>query len=83
MIQLHIVIYKVLEKYLDNTKKVTSVIATDFAGHVSDWKKLKYLSKKFNFTLINDNCHAIGAEYCVIEIMQLNILTYVAQVFIL
>ena len=43
---------------------MTSVIATDFAGHVSDWKKLKYLSKKFNFTLINDNCHAIGAEYC-------------------
>ena len=53
-----------LEKYLKtNKKKITSVIATDFAGHVCDWKKLKYLSKKYHFTLINDNCHATGAEY--------------------
>ena len=53
-----------LEKYLKNSrKKITSIIATDFAGHVCDWKKLKHLSKKYNFTLINDNCHATGAEY--------------------
>jgi len=55
---------KVLEDYLKTSKKkITSVIATDFAGHVCDWKKLKFLSKKYHFTLINDNCHAIGAEY--------------------
>ena len=53
-----------LENYLKiSKKKITSVIATDFAGHVCDWKKLKYLSKKYHFTLINDNCHAVGAEY--------------------
>ena len=53
-----------LENYLKiSKKKITSLIATDFAGHVCDWKKLKYLSKKYCFTLINDNCHAIGAEY--------------------
>ena len=53
-----------LESYLKNSKKkITSLIATDFAGHTCDWKKLKYLSKKYKFTLINDNCHAFGAEY--------------------
>ena len=26
-------------------------------------KKLKSLSKKYKFYLINDNCHAIGAKY--------------------
>jgi dTDP-4-amino-4,6-dideoxygalactose transaminase len=44
-------------------KKVTSVIAVDFAGHPCDWKGLKYLSKKYSFSLINDNCHALGAKY--------------------
>ena len=46
-----------------NKKKITTVIATDFAGHTCDWKMLKYLSTKYNFTLVNDNCHAVGAEY--------------------
>ena len=53
-----------LEKYLkNNKKKITSLIATDYAGHACDWKKLKFLSKKYKFTLINDNCHSIGTEY--------------------
>ena len=38
------------------------MIATDYAGQPSDWSKLKKLSKKYNFKLINDNCHAIGAK---------------------
>ena len=44
-------------------KKVKTVIGVDYAGHPCDWKSLKYLSNKYNFTLINDNCHAIGAKY--------------------
>ena len=44
-------------------KKVKSVIGVDYAGHPCDWKKLKELSKKYKFTLVNDNCHAFGAEY--------------------
>ncbi len=45
-----------------NKKKLRAVVATDFAGLPCDWKKLKYLSKKYKFELINDNCHAIGAN---------------------
>ena len=44
-------------------KKIKAVIVTDYAGQPSDWKKLKVLSKKYKFFLINDNCHALGAKY--------------------
>ena len=44
-------------------KKVNTVIVTDYAGQPSDWPKLKALSKKYNFHLINDNCHAIGSKF--------------------
>ncbi len=54
---------KKLEKKLKVKKNVKAVIAVDYAGHPCNWKKLKALSKKYNFKLINDNCHAIGAKY--------------------
>ena len=44
-------------------KKVKAVVAVDFAGNVCDWKSLKSLSEKYNFELINDFCHALGADY--------------------
>jgi UDP-4-amino-4,6-dideoxy-N-acetyl-beta-L-altrosamine transaminase len=43
-------------------KKVHTLIVTDYAGQPSDWPKLKSLSKKFRFKLINDNCHSIGSK---------------------
>ena len=30
---------------------------------ICDWVSLKYLSNKYNITLINDNCHALGSKY--------------------
>ena len=36
---------------------------TDYAGQMSDWKKIKSLSKKYNFKTINDNCHSLGSKY--------------------
>jgi dTDP-4-amino-4,6-dideoxygalactose transaminase len=56
----------VIEKKLQSftiRKNAKAIIATDFAGHPCDWDALKYLSKKYNLKLINDNCHAIGASY--------------------
>jgi UDP-4-amino-4,6-dideoxy-N-acetyl-beta-L-altrosamine transaminase len=52
-----------LEDKLKKNKKIKSIIAVDYAGHPCDWKSLKYLSNKYKVTLINDNCHAIGAKY--------------------
>ena len=43
-------------------KKVHTLIVTDYAGQPSDWVNLRGLSRKYNFKLINDNCHAIGSK---------------------
>jgi len=52
-----------LKKLKSSSKKVVAVIATDYAGNPCNWKYLKQLATKYNFILINDNCHAIGATY--------------------
>ena len=44
-------------------KKIKAVIAVDYAGNPCDWKSLRFLANKYSFTLINDNCHAIGSKY--------------------
>tara|TARA_B100000579_G_scaffold437201_1_gene465615 strand:- start:4662 stop:5837 length:1176 start_codon:yes stop_codon:yes gene_type:complete len=46
-----------------NNKSVKAIIGVDYAGHPCNWEELSYLSKKYNIQLINDNCHALGAEY--------------------
>ena len=43
-------------------KKIKAVIAVDYAGNPCDWSNLRYLGNKYNLTLINDNCHALGAK---------------------
>lgn len=52
-----------LKFYIKKNKIVKAVIAVDYAGHPSDWESLSYLAKKYEFQLINDNCHALGASY--------------------
>jgi len=52
-----------LKKLKKLKKKCAAVIAVDYAGSPCDWKKLKKLSLKYKFKLINDNCHAIGSKY--------------------
>ena len=56
-----------LEKKLIELKKLKKsikvLIVTDYAGQMSDWKKIKFLSKKYNFKTINDNCHSLGSKY--------------------
>lgn len=57
---------KLENKILDlqkNGKKVKAVVAVDFGGYPCDWAQLSILSKKYNFDLVDDACHAIGAKY--------------------
>lgn len=49
--------------YRKKNKKIKAVIITDYAGQPADWSELRYLANKYNFFLINDNCHALGASY--------------------
>ena len=50
------------EKYLKKNH-IKLAVMVDFAGNVNDWDKIRYLSKKYNFFTINDNCHAIGSKF--------------------
>ena len=52
-----------LKYYLSQNIKVKAVVAIDYAGHPCDWDALKNLKDKYGFQLVNDFCHAIGAEY--------------------
>ena len=56
-----------LEKKIKDLKKrdqkIKSIIAVDYAGNPCEWEDIKYLSKKYKFSVINDNCHAIGSKY--------------------
>ena len=49
--------------YRKKGKNIKSIIGVDYAGHPCDWESLRYLSKKYNISLINDNCHALGTSY--------------------
>ncbi len=52
-----------LKNYKKKNKRISAVIAVDYAGHPCDWNGLKYLKGKYSFKLINDNCHAMGSKY--------------------
>ncbi len=52
-----------IKLYEKKGKKIKSVVAVDFAGLPCDWKKLRKLADLYGFQLVNDNCHALGAEY--------------------
>lgn len=44
-------------------KSVKAVVAVDYAGHPCDWEGLRYLANRYEFQLVDDACHAIGATY--------------------
>ncbi|MFA5805258.1 MAG: UDP-4-amino-4,6-dideoxy-N-acetyl-beta-L-altrosamine transaminase [Melioribacteraceae bacterium] len=52
-----------LKQYSIRNRKVKAVVAVDYAGHPCDWSALKTLQEKYGFQLVNDYCHALGAEY--------------------
>jgi UDP-4-amino-4,6-dideoxy-N-acetyl-beta-L-altrosamine transaminase len=52
-----------IKSYYSGNKKVKAVVAVDYAGQPCDWESLRYLADKYEFQLVNDNCHALGAEY--------------------
>ncbi|MCX9081603.1 MAG: UDP-4-amino-4,6-dideoxy-N-acetyl-beta-L-altrosamine transaminase [Candidatus Methanoperedens sp.] len=47
-------------KITENTK---AIIYVDYAGHPCDIRELKKIADEFDLYLIEDACHAIGAEY--------------------
>ena len=43
-------------------KRVSTILVTDYAGNPAQWKKFLQLKRKYKLTLINDNCHSLGAK---------------------
>ncbi len=52
---------KEIEKKI--TDKTKAIIPVHFAGHPGDLKEIQSIAKKNNLIVIEDACHAIGAEY--------------------
>ncbi len=51
-----------VEHIVKKDKSIKAVIGVDYAGQPCDWEALNYLKKKYNFFLLNDNCHAMGSK---------------------
>ena len=51
-----------IKSYRGRGKNIKTVIAVDYAGQPCDWYALRSLADKYKFQLVNDNCHALGAE---------------------
>ena len=43
---------KKIKYFKSLNKKISAIIATDFAGHPCDWKALKSISLKYNIYLV-------------------------------
>jgi UDP-4-amino-4,6-dideoxy-N-acetyl-beta-L-altrosamine transaminase len=44
-------------------KRVKAVVAVDYAGNPCDWAAIREIADRYKLQVINDNCHAMGAEY--------------------
>ena len=45
------------------TDKTKAIVAVDYAGHPCDWDILRSLADRHDLFLVDDACHALGAEY--------------------
>jgi len=45
------------------TSKTKAILPVDFAGHPADLDEIKALAEERNLIVIEDACHALGAEY--------------------
>jgi len=52
---------KKIEKKI--TRKTKAIVTVDFAGHPCDYDKILKIAKNHNLLVIEDACHALGAEY--------------------
>jgi UDP-4-amino-4,6-dideoxy-N-acetyl-beta-L-altrosamine transaminase len=47
----------------DQGKRVKAVVAVDYAGNPCDWAAIREIADRYELQVINDNCHALGAQY--------------------
>ncbi len=52
-----------IQRYKRAGKHIKAVVAVDFAGQPCDWQTLRDLADRYEFQLVDDACHALGAKY--------------------
>jgi len=52
----------ICKKYLKNDNSIKAIYGVSFSGNMLDQKKLKFLKKKYNILILEDNAHSIGAK---------------------
>jgi len=45
------------------TKKTKLIVSVHFAGHPVDLQKIYTIARKYNLSIVEDACHALGAKY--------------------
>ena len=45
------------------TDRTKGIVAVDFAGQPCDWDRLRTIADRHGLFLVDDGCHALGAEY--------------------
>jgi len=45
------------------TEKTKAIVPVDYGGHPVDLEKISNIAKKYNLLVIEDACHALGAQY--------------------
>jgi UDP-4-amino-4,6-dideoxy-N-acetyl-beta-L-altrosamine transaminase len=51
------------ENYLTKSSFIKAIYGVSFSGNMLNQEKLGYLKEKYNIIILEDNAHAIGAEY--------------------
>jgi len=51
------------EEKLKKDKSIKAIYVVSFSGRMLNQEKLKYLKETYNITILEDNAHAMGAEY--------------------
>lgn len=52
-----------VEKHLQQNPSIKAVIAVDFAGLPASMQELRKLADRYNIKIVEDACHAFGADY--------------------
>ena len=51
------------EEFLQKDSSIKALYGVSFSGNMLNQDKLHYIKQKYNITILEDNAHAIGAEY--------------------
>jgi UDP-4-amino-4,6-dideoxy-N-acetyl-beta-L-altrosamine transaminase len=51
------------EEFLKKDSSIKAIYGVAFSGNILNQEKLKHLKETYNIIILEDNCHAIGANY--------------------